>query len=230
MPKKRPLTVSARIFLLRTVRRRRVRTSLLLLLPALLYFLLMLPLSLRHAHSSTLARYDASVSALPPPRVFVASMLANCAPLLRSHWIPSLLGLIDRLGPENVYVSILENGSVDDTRLLLQGLRSNLSVRGVPSSFRFEESFRDGVAFEREGGLLTRLLGEEGTGDNWIWTDSGWFPRRISYLAQLRNMVLEPLRQTSRTYDKILFINDVIFSVPSLPLTLLFFELRTTFT
>ena len=139
-------------------------------------------------------------------------MLANCGPLLRTYWIPSLLDLIDRLGPENVFVSILENGSVDDTREVLYELRANLSARAVPFSFRFEESFRDGVEFERTG-LLTRLLGEEGTGDNWIWTTNGWFPRRISYLAQLRNMVLEPLRQPSRRYDKILFINDVIFSV-----------------
>ena len=139
-------------------------------------------------------------------------MLANCGPLLRNYWIPSLLDLIDHLGPENVFVSILENGSVDDTREVLYELRANLSARAVPFSFRFEESFRDGVEFERTG-LLTRLLGEEGTGDNWIWTTNGWFPRRISYLAQLRNMVLEPLRQQSRRYDKILFINDVIFSV-----------------
>ena len=212
MSKTRPLTLSDAILFLRSGRRRRVRTSLFLLLPAFLYLFLMLPLSLRHAHNTSLARYDASISHLPAPRVFIASMLANCGPLLRTYWIPSLLDLIDHLGPENVFVSILENGSVDDTREVLYELRANLSARAVPFSFRFEESFRDGVEFERTG-LLTRLLGEEGTGDNWIWTTNGWFPRRISYLAQLRNMVLEPLRQPSRRYDKILFINDVIFSV-----------------
>jgi hypothetical protein len=61
---------------------------------------------------------------------------------------------------------------------------------------------------------LRRLLGREGTGDNWIMTDKGWFPRRISYLAELRNMVLEPLQNSSTQFDKVLFINDVIFSVP----------------
>ena len=43
-------------------------------------------------------------------------------PLLSKHWIPSLLGLIDKLGRENVFVSILENGSIDDTKELLDGI------------------------------------------------------------------------------------------------------------
>src|SRR5437762_9860624 len=139
-------------------------------------------------------------------------MLASCAPLLSKYWIPALLGLIDKLGPENVFVSILENGSVDETRALLMELQGNLTQRQVSFSIRFEEDFRDGVTFQKDG-LLERLLGDEGTGDNWIKTDKGWFPRRISYLAELRNMVLEPLKNTSRHYDKVLFINDVIFSV-----------------
>jgi hypothetical protein len=140
-------------------------------------------------------------------------MLANCAPLLSRYWIPALLGLIDKLGAENVYVSILENGSVDETRELLMGLRANLTGRKVDYTIRFEDDFRDGVTFEKDG-LLKRLLGREGTGDNWIMTDKGWFPRRISYLAELRNMVLEPLQNSSQQFDKVLFINDVIFSVP----------------
>ena len=109
-------------------------------------------------------------------------------------------------------MSILENGSVDETRELLMDLQANLTGRGVPLTFRFEDDFRDGVTFQKDG-LLTRLLGREGTGDNWIRTDKGWFPRRISYLAELRNMVLEPLQNSSRHFDKVLFINDVIFSV-----------------
>lgn len=112
-----------------------------------------------------------------------------------------------------MYVSILENGSVDETRELLIGLQANLTGRKVEYTIRFEDDFRDGITFQKDG-LLERLLGREGTGDNWIKTDKGWFPRRISYLAELRNMVLEPLQTLSRQFDKVLFINDVIFSVP----------------
>ena len=90
-----------------------------------------------------------------------------------------------------------------------------MTQRQVLYSFRFEEDFRDGVTFQMDG-LLERLLGREGMGDNWIMTDNGWFPRRISYLAELRNLVPDPLRTTSRNYDKILFLNDVIFAVSAL--------------
>jgi Cryptococcal mannosyltransferase 1 len=206
------LALTNAVCFMRSLRRRRVRTSIILLFLALAYFILILPLSLQRGQHVQLAAYDTSIAHLPRPRVFIAAMLANCAPLLSNHWIPSLLGLIEKLGHENVFVSILENGSVDETRSLLMELQTNLTLRNVSFSFMFEEDFRDGVTFQKEG-LLTRLLGKEGSGDNWIMTDKGWFPRRISYLAQLRNMVLDPLKNSSRRYDKILFINDVIFSV-----------------
>jgi hypothetical protein len=178
----------------------------------LVYSLIIFPYFILRSQRAEVAEYDVSIANLPPPRVFVAAMLANCAPLLSAHWIPSLLGLIDKLGHENVFVSILENGSVDNTRAALQELERMLTQRNVPYTFRYEESFRDGVKFQTDG-LLQRLLGEEGTHDNWIMTDGGWYPRRISYLAQLRNLVLEPLCESKRTFDKVLFINDVIFSV-----------------
>jgi hypothetical protein len=200
------------VCLVRSLRRRRVRASVILLSLAFVYLVVVLPLTLRGAQRNDLAAYDASIAHLPPPRVFVAAMLANCATLLSKHWIPALLGLIDKLGPDNVYVSILENGSADKTRDLLVELQTNLTRRGVEYSFRFEEGFRDGVTFQTDG-LLRRLLGKEGTRDNWIMTDQGWFPRRISYLAELRNMVLEPLQKSSKRFDKVLFLNDVIFSV-----------------
>ena len=212
---KRRLVLTNAVCFLRSLRRRRVRAFIILLFLGLFYTFIILPFSLRSAQRAQLAAYDASIAHVPLPRVFIAAMLANCAPLLSNHWIPSLLSLIDKLGPENVFVSILENGSVDETKRLLLELQGNLTKNHVSYSFRFEEDFRDGVSFQR-GGFLERLLGKEGTGDNWIKTETGWFPRRISYLAELRNMVLDPLKDASEHYDKVLFINDVIFSVYSL--------------
>ena len=209
---RRRLVVTNALCFLRSLRRRPIRASFILLLLTSIYLFVILPTSLRRAQRTELAVYDASIAHLPQPRVFVAAMLANCAPLLSKHWIPALLGLIHKLGPENVFVSILENGSVDETKDLLVELRKNLTEQRVSFSIRFEENFRDGKKFQK-GGLLERLLGDEGTGDGWIKTDTGWLPRRITYLAELRNMVLEPLNNISQRYDKILFINDVIFSV-----------------
>jgi hypothetical protein len=202
------------VYFTRSLRRRRVRTLILTLSLAFAYTLLLAPFSLHRWHRAEVIAYDASIAHLPQPRVFIAAMLANCGPLLSQYWIPSLLKLVDKLGPDNVFASILENGSVDESRELLLILETNLTNRGVPYSIRYEEDFRDGVTFQPDG-LLNRILGKEGTGDNWINTEEGWFPRRISYLAELRNMVLEPLRDSTLQFDKILFINDVIFSVSS---------------
>jgi hypothetical protein len=208
----RRLVVTNALCFLRSLRRRRVRASFILLVLTSIYLFLILPISLRRAQRTELAAYDASIAHLPQPRVFIAAMLANCAPLLSKHWIPALLGLIDKLGPENAFVSIVENGSLDETKELLAELQRNLTKRRVSFSIRFEEAFRDGKTFQKDG-LLERLLGDEGTRDGWIKTDGGWFPRRIRYLAELRNLVLEPLNNISQRYDKILFLNDVIFSV-----------------
>lgn len=38
--------------------------------------------------------------------------------------------------------------------------------------------------------------------------------RRISYLAEVRNRALRPFHQSTRTFDKILFLNDVVFKAP----------------
>jgi hypothetical protein len=222
------LALSHVVYFTRSLRRRRVRTLILTLSVAFVYTLLIIPFSLRRWHRAEVAADDESIAHLPHPKVFIAAMLANCAPLLSQHWIPSLLNLVDKLGPDNVFVSILENGSVDESRELLLNLETNLTSRGVPYSIRYEEDFRDGVTFQQDG-LLNRILGKEGTRDNWIQTDQGWFPRRISYLAELRNMVLEPIKDSTRQFDKILFINDVIFTVPSAVFICLMFRLRTQF-
>src|ERR1700732_4346572 len=115
------------VYVTRSLRRKRVRTFIIILSVAVAYCLLILPFSLRRWHRAEVTAYDASIAHLPHPRVFIAAMLANCAPLLSQHWIPSLLKLVDKLGPDNVFVSILENGSVDESRELLSILETNLT-------------------------------------------------------------------------------------------------------
>jgi len=187
------------------VRQRRLRVFVTLALLSILYFGMILPTTVRRAERRAVAVYDASTANLAPPRVFVAALMSNCAPLLMKYWIPALLRLVEKLGRDNVYVSILENGSFDETRNILANLETTLKQHGVMTSFRFEEDVNDA--------LLTRLLGKEGSGDNWVMTDQGWFSRRISYLAKLRNTVMEPLWNATTKFDKVLFLNDVIFSV-----------------
>ena len=116
----------------------------------------------------------------------------------------SLLNLVDFLGPENVLVSIFENGSGDNTNLGLAHLAAVLSAAGVPHSILSDRN---------------RTV--------WEGVD------RIAQLAIYRNVVLEPLyatwqgqpRATSkditnttanpnhdrRPFENVLFINDVFF-------------------
>ncbi|OMJ21811.1 Alpha-1,3-mannosyltransferase CMT1 [Smittium culicis] len=88
------------------------------------------------------------------------------------------------LGPENVFLSIYENNSEDKTKELLNDFKVSLKNLG----FRFL-----------------------------IITDNATRPEiyhRIEYLAGLRNKALDPLSEETRLgykYDKIIFINDIIF-------------------
>jgi Cryptococcal mannosyltransferase 1 len=196
--------------------RRRSRRALVLLWLCVLVggLLVYFPLSMGRQQALQVATYDASIAHFPVPRVFIAAMFSSSADVLSRYWIPALIGTIERLGRHNVYVSILENESLDNTREVLLRLEEELLAMGVLHTIRFEEGFRNRSSLVVDG-FLSRVLGPQGN-DNWIMLSTGgeWIPRRISYLAAIRNMVLEPLRQTTRKFDKVLFINDVIFSVP----------------
>jgi len=53
---------------------------------------------------------------LDPGRVFIASNHCNSESILRSHWSDAVTRLIVRLGVGNVYFSLYESGSWDDTK------------------------------------------------------------------------------------------------------------------
>lgn len=142
-----------------------------------------------------------------PGRVFIASNHWNSGRILRSHWADAVVGLITKLGPENVYFSLYESGSWDDTKDALWELDQRLEELGVARTVILDDTTHaDEVA---------KTPAEEG----WIKTKSGKKElRRIPYLARLRNIVLEPLEWSevnngTHSFDKILFLNDVIFTV-----------------
>lgn len=155
--------------------------------------------------------------ASPPPapheRVYIASMHFNNAAILKSHWNDAVLKLTETFGPENVFVSIYESGSWDDSKALLQGLDRELEKRGVPHTVDISD--------------VTHLdeLGNAEKGEGWVDTARGKRElRRIPYLAKLRNKTLKDLFELYKkgvTFDKVLFLNDVIFTVCFLPLELL---------
>jgi hypothetical protein len=148
----------------------------------------------------------------PTQKIFIASIHWNNEPILRSHWIPALLDLVTHLGPQNVFVSVQESGSWDDSKGALRELDSELGRRGVRRRIVLDETTHaDEIA-------KTPADGEEREG--WIQTSRGMKElRRVPYLAKLRNLVLEPLEEMAREegwgerFERVLWVGDVVFGV-----------------
>lgn len=138
-------------------------------------------------------------------RIFIASIHWNNEAVLRNHWMPALVELAKKIGRNNVFVSVHESGSWDDTKEVLRTLENELAMEGIPRKITLDET--------THAELINSPPGDEG----WVETPRGGEElRRIPYLASLRNVALQPLYQeqnTSLRYDKILFLNDVVFTV-----------------
>jgi hypothetical protein len=170
---------------------------------------------------SIFSSQTAAAQYTPPPntkRIYIASQHWNTAHLLRDRWNDALLALVKELGQENVFVTIYESGSYDDTKGALKELDQALGELGVDRNITMSD-----VTHEDE-------LAKQPTGHGWIKIPEGQIGagqdalRRIPFLATLRNYVLEPLQLLSyqgQYFDSVLFLNDVLFSVCGLQLSML---------
>ena len=120
--------------------------------------------------------------------VFIASNLYNSEAIL-PQYRDSLLSAVDALGTANVFVSIYENNSKDNTPAMLKQLDGALAHRGIAR--RIVTGSRD-PSFRK-------------------------LPR-IERMAILRNAAMEPLYQQDgnawrrgRSVDKVLWLNDILF-------------------
>jgi Cryptococcal mannosyltransferase 1 len=186
---------------LRSVRRT-LRSAWLLKLSiaAFILFSLLEVICLRWAHS-----LQEPVPSLKPQKIFIASTHWNNEPILRSHWNSAVLDLVKAIGADRVYVSVYESGSWDNSKDALRILDTELSALGVQRTIILDETTHaDEIA-------------KPPTQSGWIETPSGKMElRRIPYLSRLRNLSLKPLeqlRESGITFDKILFSNDVVFTV-----------------
>ncbi|KAI9780441.1 MAG: hypothetical protein M1839_006715 [Geoglossum umbratile] len=148
-----------------------------------------------HYHSLRAAVSGSSESGRGNPRgekVFIAANIID-EDLIRGAWGQAVLGLIDVLGEKNVYLSIFENDSGAGTREALVELS-----RKVPcnSSIVSEHLPMDEIPSVILPSGRKRV-------------------KRVAYLAEVRNRALRPLNKNSLVatkFDKLLFINDVIFN------------------
>jgi hypothetical protein len=183
---------------------RRHRKAIVRILLAL--FVLFNTLDLLHVQQR-FARGSASLESYTPgsERVFIASIFWNNEAILRSSLSATLVALVETLGPKNVFISIHESGSWDDTKDALKELDEALERVGAERRITTSN--------------VTHLdeISAAPQGDGWVETPQGQKElRRIPYLAKQRNIGLEPLAELAERgihFDKILFVNDVVFSV-----------------
>lgn len=174
-----------------------------------LRFLLLLLVIWDSIHCISLYLHQsAALNAPPPPpnskRIYIAAQHYNSAPLLRSRWNAALCELVQVLGVENVFVSIYESGSYDETQDALRELDVTLEALKIRRQINFSDiSHADEIA-------------RHPTDHGWIKTPDGQKRlRRITFLSSVRNNVFTPLERLTAEgehFDTILFLNDVVFS------------------
>lgn len=159
------------------------------------------------------ARQHQNLPAKPPDvrgqKLFIASIHWNNEPILRSNWNLAVINLVDYFGAENVYVSIYESGSWDESKEALKALDNDLERKGVRRTVKLNETTHADELRQQAS-------------DGWVQTPRGKKElRRIPYLSKLRNLALEPLNNLGdgTKFDKVLFLNDVVFTVRTLVAT-----------
>lgn len=140
-------------------------------------------------------------------RIYIAAMHFNDGALLRSHWLNAMLNLTEALGPENIFISIYESGSWDDTKMLLEWFDGELERRQVPHRIEMSDTTHQ------------EEIKSEVRGVGWVDTPKGERAlRRIPFLSKMRNKTIKDLvdlNSQGTHFDKVLFVNDVVFTVCS---------------
>ena len=156
------------------------------------------------------------VSRVNTEKIFIASLPWNNEIIFRTHMINQIRDLVHVLGTQNIYISIYENGSYDGTKDALRDLHRELEELGVRSRVILDETSHEDIVKARPTTPTEGWIKMEKSGFEEFQINRGDYAlRRIHYLAQLRNRVLQPLWQLAEKgekFDKIIFLNDVVFS------------------
>ncbi|KAL9031999.1 MAG: hypothetical protein Q9196_000012 [Gyalolechia fulgens] len=125
-------------------------------------------------------------------KIFIAaSIYDQGGKLVNGPWGRALLDLIDLLGNRNVFLSVYANGAGERAKDALFDWKDRVQC---PSEIIFERH----VSLKEVPSV--------------ILPDGSERTKRIAYLAEMRNRALRPLdKPVGVKYDKLLFLNDVIF-------------------
>ncbi|KAK3722506.1 hypothetical protein LTR37_002498 [Vermiconidia calcicola] len=169
-----------------------------------------------HIHRLLLETASTPVERGKTEKVFIASLPWNNEIILRTHLVDQIRDVIHALGIPNVYISVYENGSFDKTAEVLRELHRELEDLGVRNRVILDETSHEDIIKARPTAPKEGWIKMERSGFELKGIRKGDYTlRRIYYLAQLRNRVLEPLTELAEkgeTFDKILFLNDVVFT------------------
>jgi Cryptococcal mannosyltransferase 1 len=125
-------------------------------------------------------------------KVFIAASIRDLdGRLAKGIWAEKILELVELLGPDNVFLSIYENDAGAVGQAALQELDEKLEF---PHLLKFEEHLPIDV--------FPTVIVPDGTRR----------VKRIAYLAEVRNRALRPLETSEVRYDKLLYLNDVVFN------------------
>lgn len=181
------------------------RNSLRYLLVALVLFVVIALAEAFNIHSALQQASLEQPKDFGQQKIFIVGIHWNSEFILREHWIPALLALVKDIGPENVFVSIYESGSYDNTKAVLRVLDQFLDENGIPRKVVLDET--------THADEISQTPSDSG----WIEIPNGTTQlRRIPYLARLRNIAMQPmyeLQNSNVVFDKVLFLNDVVFTV-----------------
>lgn len=149
-------------------------------------------------------------------QIYIVAQFWTSEFVLVDFWLTQFQKLVTTLPKENIYVSILASKGLDNTADAIHWLDEQLERLGIERTIIVDPTSHGDV-------VNASSVEEQGhTKPGWIETGSGKELRRIPYLSEMRNRGLEPMlaMQEMRTFDKILYLNDVYFE-PSDILTLL---------
>ncbi|KAJ7508474.1 cryptococcal mannosyltransferase 1-domain-containing protein [Mycena galericulata] len=122
-------------------------------------------------------------------KVFIAVMFNNNVAIL-PYWIKEFTKVIQYIGTENVFISVVESNSWDGTAELLDDWKSTLDQMGVQHLIRTRDT-----TIKRPEDMSTGIP-------------------RIEFLSASRNLALAPLIERGG-YDIVLFSNDIFIDADS---------------
>ena len=80
-------------------------------------------------------KYTTDLAEEPPAlgseKIYITSIHWNNEIILKSHWVNAVLNLALEIGPDNVFVSVHESGSWDDSKGALRVLDAELEAAGI---------------------------------------------------------------------------------------------------